>query len=294
LGGQYERADTEQGGGLSLADRAALSCKRPRCIGAALVSLALVSCSPTSVVHPPVNSPGTPSTTSTPSTAPAAVAPSGPEGAVQRAYAALERGDVEDFLNATDPAIRSTPGPLTFGNLVVRDVAGLQSDLSKLTFSEMHYAVISTEGEWAQVVVRGVVRSAAPGSETVIDGVEITHKIQDRWVLSTAPAATAAVTMAPPLESPGEQSGAVQEDVSTAAATPPEPDPPYWHVVGDDGANLREAPSLSAGIVRELADGQVVTNLDEVAVADELDWRKVADGPVEGWVAAELLAPQLD
>jgi hypothetical protein len=182
---------------------------------------------------------------------------------------------------------------MEFGNLVILDATGLSSDLSKTTFSKMRYAVLSTAGDWAEVSVQGIARSAALGKDAPITGVEIVRQVQDQWLLSTAQArATAQADHA--LESAREESNASKESAHSAAAPPAGPRPPYWRVVGEDGANLREAPSPAAGIVRELPRAEVVTNLDEEATADGLTWRHVAYGTVEGWVAAALLAPQLN
>jgi hypothetical protein len=222
------------------------------------------------------------------------VDPDGPDGGVERAYQAFERGDVDAFLDAIDPAVRGMPEPMEFGNLVIRDVTGLNRELSRSTFSDMRYSVLSTDGEWAKVAVQGVVRSAALGGEGSIAGVELARNIQGRWVLSTALAARAAVPLAPALESTSDQPGTLGEGARAARAAPPGADPPYWRVVGNDGANMRGSPSRTASIVRELPKAEVVTNLDQETTADGLTWRRVAYGTIEGWVAAELLMPQLD
>ncbi len=72
-------------------------------------------------------------------------------------------------------------------------------------------------------------------------------------------------------------------------------DPPYWRVTsGGSKVNLRDGPSRSASVVLELPDGEVITNLDEQLVADGLAWQRVAYGPIEGWIAAELIVPQYE
>src|SRR5262249_15114422 len=77
-------------------------------------------------------------------------------------------------------------------------------------------------------------------------------------------------------------------------ATPQLADPPYWRVsAGGGGANVRRSPSGTARVGRELKEGAVVDNLDEQRTADGLSWRHVKDGDTDGWVAAELLVPQL-
>ena len=69
--------------------------------------------------------------------------------------------------------------------------------------------------------------------------------------------------------------------------------PPWWRVsAGGEGANMRQSPSRTAPVVKELKDGAVVDNLDEQRTADGLSWRHVKDGDAEGWVAAELLVAQ--
>jgi len=221
------------------------------------------------------------------------VDPDGPDGGVERAYQAFEHGDVAAFLDTIDPAVRDRPGPLEFGNLVIRDATGLSSDLSQISFSAMRYAVLATAGEWADVDVQGIAQSAALGKETPIAGVEIAYQVQGRWRLSTAQArATAPADRV--LESARDQPDASMDAEHPAAAPPPGPQPPYWRVMGEDGANLREAPSRTASIVRELPVAEVVTNLDQEATTDGLTWRRVAYGTVEGWIAATLLVPQLD
>ena len=81
----------------------------------------------------------------------------------------------------------------------------------------------------------------------------------------------------------------------TPQATRAGVDPPFYRVdAGGPGANMRNAPSRTASIVREVRDGEVVTNLNQQQNAEGLTWRRVALGDVEGWVAAELLAPQRD
>jgi hypothetical protein len=158
----------------------------------------------------------------------------------------------------------------------------------------MRYSVLATDGEWANVAVQGIVRSVPLGEERSLAGVEIARNLQGRWVLSTALAARAAVSRAPPLESTSDQPGTSEEGARAARATPPGADPPYWRVVDNDGANLRGSPSRTASIVRELPKAEVVTNLDQEVTADGLTWRRVAYGTIEGWVAAELLMPQFD
>jgi hypothetical protein len=247
------------------------------CASVALLAIAVVDCSPASVANSPATAALTPSVPSTVGPAPAPVDPTGPDGAVERAYQAFERGDVNAFLDGIDPAVRDRPGPLEFGNLVILDATGLNREVSKTSFTDMRYSVLATDGKWAKVAVQGVVRSAALGEERSIAGVEIARHVQGRWVLSTALAARAA-----------------EEGARAAGATPPGADPPYWRVVGNDGANLRGAPSRTASIMRDLPKAEVVTNLDQEATADGLTWRRVAYGTIERWVAAELLAPQWD
>ena len=97
---------------------------------------------------------------------------------------------------------------------------------------------------------------------------------------TAAPAPTAAPTPeeAPPPVADPARAGAV--------------DPPNYRVTADgDGANLRGAPSRSAPVVTSVRDGAVLTNRDEQQTADGLLWRRVADGNLDGWVAAELLTP---
>ena len=115
----------------------------------------------------------------------------------------------------------------------------------------------------------------------------------------TAVTVTPAGAAAPAATAPGTTSA--PEPASEAAPTPesasaaPRPDPPYFRIVaGGTGANLRSAPSTSAPIVQRLRDGAVVTNLDQQQTAEGLTWRRVAEGDVDGWIAAELLAPQRD
>lgn len=184
---------------------------------------------------------------------------------------------MDAFLEAIDPAVRDQPGPLEFGNLVILDAAGLNREVSRSSFTDMRYSVVATDGEWAQVAVQGVVRSVARGEARPLAGMEFAHHVQGRWVMSTALAARTA-----------------EESARVGGAPPPEASPPYWRVVGSDGANLRGAPSQTASIVRELPKAEVVTNLDQEATADGRTWRRVAYGSIEGWVAAELLAPQWD
>jgi hypothetical protein len=79
------------------------------------------------------------------------------------------------------------------------------------------------------------------------------------------------------------------------SATPQLPDPPWWRIsASGEGANMRQTPSRTAPVVKELRDGAVVDNLDEQRTADGLSWRHVKDGDADGWVAAELLVPQRD
>jgi Bacterial SH3 domain len=95
----------------------------------------------------------------------------------------------------------------------------------------------------------------------------------------------------------GGGAGPTATAAPTAApsATPQLADPPYWRVAaGGDGANMRQSPSRTAPVAKELKDGSVVDNLDEQRTADGLSWRHVKDGDVDGWVAAELLVPQRD
>lgn len=265
---------------------------RPRCgVGVAIVSLALLCCSvPGLPAGPSLRLSPTPTTSG--SAAPSAD-PNGPDGGVEQAYRAFDRSDGAAFLEALDPTVRDQPGPLKFGNLLILDITGLSRDLSKTTLHEMHYTVRSTDGEWAEVGVQGVARSEALGKETPIAGVEIARQVQGRWVLSTAQArATGQADRV--LQTTQEQPDAGRETGAPAAAPPPGPEPPYWRVVGEDGANLREAPSQAARILRELPRAEVVTNLDQEATAEGRIWRGVAYGPVEGWVAAALLVPQRD
>jgi hypothetical protein len=222
------------------------------------------------------------------------VDPKGPDGAVERAYQAFERGDVDAFLDGIDPAVRDSPGPLEFGNLVILDATGLDREVSRSTFSDMRYTILETDGEWAKVAVQGLVRSAASREERTLAGVEIARNLQSRWVLSTALTARDADLLAPAREFTSDQPATPGEGARAAGATPPGTDPPYWRVVGNDGANLRAAPSRSASIVRELPKAEVVTNLDQKTTAGGLTWRRVAYGTIEGWVAAELLIPQWD
>jgi hypothetical protein len=207
----------------------------------------------------------------------APVDPNGPDGGVQRAYQTFERGDGEAFLEAIDPAVRDMPGPMEFGNLVILDATRLGREVSRSTFSEMCYSVLSTDGEWAKVAVQGMVRSAASGEERSIAGEETARHVQGRWVLSTALAARAS-----------------EEGAPTAGAAPSGAEPPYWRVMGNDGANLRGAPSRTARILRELPKAEVVTNLDQEATGDGLTWRRVAHGTIEGCIAAELLVSKRD
>ena len=62
-------------------------------------------------------------------------------------------------------------------------------------------------------------------------------------------------------------------------------------VADGDGANLRSGPSRSAAVVVSVRDGTVLTNLNQEQTAEGLLWRRVADGDLDGWVAAELLTP---
>ncbi|HLH25714.1 MAG TPA: SH3 domain-containing protein [Chloroflexota bacterium] len=262
-------------------------------LGAALVLLAFLRCSVPAALSP---SPGPSLTRAAAATivpAPATADPSGPDGAVERAYQAFARGDGATFLDAIDPAVRAGPGPLEFGNLVVVSTTGLDSDLSKTIFSKMRYSVLSIAGEWAEVGVQGVARSVALGKEVPLAGVEVTRRVQDRWVLSTAQARTAAQAERT-LEAARDQPDTGSEGRLAAATPQPGPEPPYWRIVGEDGANLREAPSQTASILRELPKAEVVTNLDQEVAAEGLTWRRVAYGTVEGWIAAALLAPQRD
>jgi len=158
----------------------------------------------------------------------------------------------------------------------------------------MRYSILATDGEWAKVAVQGLVRSAALGEERPLAGVEIARNLPSGWVLSTVLEARAADLLAPARESASDEPGTLGAGARAAGATTPGTDPPYWRVVGNDGANLRGAPSRTASIVRELPKGEVVTNLDQKATADGLTWRRVAYGTIEGWVAAELLMPQMD
>jgi hypothetical protein len=260
-------------------------------VGGALVSLALIGCFAPLMPSSPASRSLTPSAVATPGPAPQSADPTGPDGAVERAYEAFAHGDGAAFLDAVDPAVRAGPGPMEFGNLIVVDASGLDSDLSKTTFSKMRYSVLSTTGEWAEVGVQGVAHSAALGKEAPLTGVEIARRLQGRWVLSTARArATAQADRAREAARDQRDTGLGEE--APATTPPPGPEPPYWRVVGADGANLREAPSQTANIVRELSKAEVVTNLDQEATAEGLTWRRVASGTVEGWVAAALLAPQ--
>jgi hypothetical protein len=262
-------------------------------VGAALLSFALLRCAAPSAPSPLASQRLTPSAASTTGPAPPCADPNGPDGGVECAYQAYEHGDVAAFLNSIDPAVRDQPPPLEFGNLVILDATGLSSDLSKTTFREMRYAVLSSAGDWAEVGVQGIARSVALDKDAPIAGVEIARQVQGRWLLSTTRArATAQADRA--LEPARDHPDRSKEGGHPAAAPQPGPEPPYWRVVGQEGANLREAPSRTANIVRELLRAQVVTNLDQEATAEGLTWRRVAYGTVEGWVAAALLAPQVD
>jgi hypothetical protein len=262
-------------------------------VGAALLSFALIRCAAPSAPNPPASQSLTPAAASTTGPAPSCTDSNEADGGVECAYQAYERGDGAAFLGALDPAVRDQPGLMKFGNLLILDITGLSSDLSRTTFRAMHYSVLSTDGEWAEVGVQGIARSVALDKEAPIAGVEIARQIQGRWLLSTTRArATAQVDRA--LESVRAHPDMAKEGGHPAAAPQPGPEPPYWRVVGEEGANLREAPSRTANIVRDLPKAEVVTNLDQEATVEGLTWRRVAYGPVEGWVAAALLAPQLD
>ncbi len=269
----------------------ALASRLPLGGGAALLSLALVGCSSASVFAPPRSTAVTPSVRPIAASAPLPADPNGPDGAVERAYQAFEHGDAEAFLAAIDPAVRDSPSPMEFGNLIILDAAGLKIELSKSTFSGLRYSVLSIDGEWATVRVEGIAHSAPLGTEASIAGVETVHRVQGQWLLSTAQARAMAQAG---LDSAGARPGPDQEGWHPEATPKPAPNPPYWRVVGEEGANLRGAPGRTARVLRELPKAEVVTNLDQVAVADGLTWRKVAYGAIEGWVAAELLAPQTD
>jgi len=97
------------------------------------------------------------------------------------------------------------------------------------------------------------------------------------------PAGTATPAPAPADDTPTPQ--------PTRAAA--QPDPPWFRVVaGGTGANMRQAPSRTAPVAEQLRDGTVITNLDQKQTAEGLTWQKVALGDTEGWIDAELLAPQ--
>src|SRR4051794_5680428 len=121
-----------------------------------------------------------------------------------------------------------------------------------------------------------------------------------RAASSSAPARPAAVATAvgtplptaAPLEAvapapSGEEPASAAEPPRTALV-----DPPTYRVSsGGAGANLRGAPSTTAPVLKQVADGAAVTNLDEQRTADNQLWRRVADGNADGWMAAELLVP---
>ncbi len=59
------------------------------------------------------------------------------------------------------------------------------------------------------------------------------------------------------------------------------------------GVNVRDAPSLSGGIVTQLNEGTRVILLDEIREGDGLSWQaiEIQDGR-QGWVASQFLIPQ--
>ena len=106
---------------------------------------------------------------------------------------------------------------------------------------------------------------------------------------TAAPTRTAPPTPVPveALAPPAEEPPAAPESSRASTADPPT----YRVVAGGSGANLRNAPSTGAPVVRRLSDGAVVTNLNQQQTADGIAWRRVAEDDAEGWVAAELLVP---
>src|SRR5262249_10239043 len=102
-----------------------------RCADGALLTIAAVSCSPAVVVSPPATAARTPAVASIVGQTSAPVDPNGPDGGVERAYRAFERGEVDAFLEAIDPAVRDMPGPMEFGNLVILDPMGLGREVSR-------------------------------------------------------------------------------------------------------------------------------------------------------------------
>ena len=114
---------------------------------------------------------------------------------------------------------------------------------------------------------------------------------------STASAGSGAAqaTATPAGGAAGPTATAAAAPTAAPSATPQLPDPPYWRVsASGEGANMRQSPSRTAPVAKELRDGSVVDNLDEQRTADGLSWRHVKDGDADGWVAAELLVPQRD
>ncbi|HEY7062966.1 MAG TPA: SH3 domain-containing protein [Chloroflexota bacterium] len=111
----------------------------------------------------------------------------------------------------------------------------------------------------------------------------------------SAAAATPVSTPLPtpaPLEAVAPARPADEAAPEPAPARSPTADPPTYTVVaGGAGANLRGAPSTSAPVLTRVRDGAELKNLDEQRQADGQLWRRVADGPTEGWIAAELLTP---
>lgn len=99
-----------------------------------------------------------------------------------------------------------------------------------------------------------------------------------------------------PTATPTATATAVPTSTPTAAATAtqtPAPTPTATVVTAvisyPYGVNLRAEPSLTAPVLKVLADGETVILLAGQATAEGLDWQEVQAGEFVGWVAAEFL-----
>ena len=115
----------------------------------------------------------------------------GPESAVQRLYQALEAQDMNEYLDALDPALRGEPDllPLLSALNVSGGFGGFSlgvdlGSLTKLSFREMRYQQLDVSSDRAHVQADGKMRVLLLAMEVSFCDVHLVRKVGGQWYVS--------------------------------------------------------------------------------------------------------------